>query len=199
MSHATLVHLAGFGIFGAERRRSGWSSDDERIGWKYFKGDVSNRKEEWCFSISAQRYGSIKVTLYSFCRAAWTNSRCSRPINFQTHERNHLSHTAFLIIPHVIYYLTRTQILPKTSGNTRVMATRLLLISVKKIPPPPPQQHHLFRGQACFYNEIDKSLNNDLRQGGHVTAAICLSANNIKNYQRSFLKILGNFNNGRII
>lgn len=178
MSHAALVHLASCGIFGAEQSRSGLSSDDERIGWKCFKGDVSNRKEEWCFSIGAQRYGSIKVTLYSFCRAAWTNSRCSRPINLQMQERNQMSHTAFLIIPQVIYFLTRTWILPKSSGSTRIMVTWPLLISVEKIPPspppPPPQHHHLFRGQAWFYHEMHKSLNNDCHQRGHVTVAICL-------------------------
>lgn len=186
MSHAALFHRlsAGFGIFGAEWRRCSLSSDDERIGWKYFKGDVPNRKEEWCFSISAQRCGSIKVTLYSFCRA-WTNSRCSRPINLQTHERNHMSHAAFLIIPHVIYFLTRTRILPRISGNTRIMAAGLLLISVEKVPPspppPPPRQHHLFRGQVWFYNEIHKSLSNDLHQKGLVTVTICLSVkNNLK-------------------
>lgn len=152
MSHAALVHVlsARFGILGAEWRRSSLSSDDECIGWKYFKGDVSKRKEEWCFSISAQRCGSIKVTLYSFCRA-WTNSRCSRPINLQMHERNHMSHAAFLIIPHVIYFLTRTRILPRISGNTRIMATWLLLISLEKVSlPPPPPPPHLFRGQAWF-------------------------------------------------
>lgn len=103
MSHAALVHLARFGMFGVrtalERFKSRRRTNRMEILQRRW---VSYRKEEWCFSVGAQRYGSIKVTLYSFRRAAWTNSRCSRPISLQTHGRNHMSHTAFLIIPHVI-------------------------------------------------------------------------------------------------
>lgn len=154
ISHAALGRLEGFGIFWAEWRRSGLSSDDEK-DWD------GNTSKETCrivkrssVFISVNRGMDPSKSLYSFFRAAWTNSRCSRTINLQTLGRKHMSHTVFLMIPHVVDFLTRARILPKRFGNTGIMAIQLLLIFRGTIPPPPPpssQQHNLCKGPTRFY------------------------------------------------